>query len=237
MMRRPSVTGTFTLAALSLGTLVGCGTGEGNTDGAAPSSGTKTHRPADDLARRLLTTADLKGYEVEKPDAKHAIAKDQQSLKVDKPACAQAAYAMNDLPIGDPRATATREVNEDDHQGMETSVTVSVYAPGEAEAAMAGLAEAVRSCDGGFTAKGTGTNPYDSVRAEADPGYGDESLAFAANYEVQGVNHTFRTQAARFGDRVVLYFAYDGDAFLSSAPGDARIPEAIVEAQNAKLTG
>ncbi|MEU6083905.1 hypothetical protein [Streptomyces sp. NPDC047108] len=239
MTRSPVGLATSAMVVLSLAALTGCGGGDG--DGSATgsddsSSVTKKLSPADDVAQRIVTQAEVKDYSVRKPDAKYVIAKNRKGLAVDKSTCVQAAYAMNGMPIGDPRASLTRDVGKKNTTGMSTKITLSTYADGKAEAAMAALARSVKSCGGPFIAKGSGgNNPYGSVKAEADPGYGDKSLAFAATYDANGAEQKFRTQAARFGDTVVVYFTLNSDALLSSLPGEAKIPMSVVKAQNAKL--
>jgi hypothetical protein len=229
-----------TLSLLSLATLTACG-GDADSDSATgeprPSaSRAKQVTPAERLAKLMITKADVPGLAV-KPasgeDNEYAFAQSPDDVTVDKPACAPLAYAMNQLPLGEPQGDLTHSVLE----GSEfTYITLTTYAPGKAQSAFAGLAKGVDSCGGGFTAKAKGTAPYDSVTTEKPVAEGgDESLAFRSTTTLKGITHTMHAQAVRSGDVVAVYFSVDGMAMVQERPGDAKLPAAVVKAQNAKL--
>ncbi|MER5545786.1 hypothetical protein ABT072_25800 [Streptomyces sp. NPDC002589] len=231
----------LTLLSLAALTLTACG---GSQDSAADASGkptctasrTKQLTPAERLAKLVITKADIDGYTVEKPDTKFAFAKSQGEVIINKTACAPLAYAMNQLPLGKPQAGLTRTVETGSYGGASTYVTLATYASGEAKSAMADLSKAVTSCGKGFTAKATGnTSPYDSVTFEKATSPGDESLAFRSTMTFRGTTHTLHAQAVRRDDIVATYFSVNGFAVADGKPSDAKLPAAVVRAQNGKL--
>ncbi|MFI1356785.1 hypothetical protein ACH4TV_24870 [Streptomyces sp. NPDC020898] len=232
---------TLTVTALSLAALTACSGGDGNTNTAdkptAPASASQAKQlgPAERLAQLLVTKAEAVDYTVREPAEGEALAQSQDDMSVDKPDCAPLAYAMNELPVGDPKASLVRVANGPD--SMFTLITLATYADGKAEAAMKGLTAAADSCGGGYTAKSTSgaTTTYGSVTVETAPAGGDESLATAATFQHQGVTQTLRTQTFRFGDTIANYFSLDSGSLVQGRQGQAKIPAALVKAQNAKL--
>lgn len=230
------------VSTLSLLSLTACG-GSADSDSAtgeprptAPRA--KQVAPAERLAKLMITKADVPGLDVkatsrDEGDDKYVFAKSPDDITVDKPACAPLAYAMNQLPLGEPQGDLTHYVP----QGSEfTYITLTKYAPGKAESAFAGLAKSVDSCGGGFAAKANGTTTYDSVTAEEPVAKaGDESLAFRSTVPFRGITHTMHAQAVRKGDVIAVYVSVDGMAMVQDRPGDAKLPAAVVKAQNAKL--
>ncbi|MGW2228053.1 hypothetical protein [Streptomyces formicae] len=235
------------LALLCAAALSGCGgsdSGSGSDgaeggDKSGPSGAPeKTADPAADLDRAVLTKDEVKGYRIDKPSQKFVFAKSQGEIKLDKAACAPLAYAMNQVPLGSPKADVTRVAAGAKGPGTFTYVTLTTYEKGAAKTALVELSKAVGACGGGFTAKaGKTSNPYTSVAAETapTPSGADESVAFKATTEYQNVTHTLRTQAVRHGDTLAVYFAVDGVAFTQSRAGNAKIATAVVDAQSAKL--
>ncbi|MFH9062341.1 hypothetical protein ACH4GM_14135 [Streptomyces coeruleorubidus] len=230
------------VSTLSLLSLTACG-GSADSDTATgeprpTATRAKQATPAERLAKLMITKADVPGLDVkatsrDKGDDKYVFAKSPDDVTVDKPACAQPAYATNQLPVGEPQGDLTHYVP----QGNEfTYITLTTYAPGKAEAAFAGLAKGVASCGDGFTAKANGSVTYDSVTAEEPVAKaGDESLAFRATMPFQGITHTLHAQAVRKGDVMAVYVSVDGMAMVQDRPGDAKLPATVVKAQNAKL--
>ncbi|CAL9497542.1 hypothetical protein SUDANB1_03361 [Streptomyces sp. enrichment culture] len=232
------------LSLLSLTTLTACGGGtepEPAADGpksTAPQA--KQVTPAERLTKLMITKADVPGLSVKATSRKDAeddtyvFAKSADDVTVDKPACAPLALAMNQLAVGEPQADLTHYVPKG---SVFTYVTLMTYAtPGKAESAFAGLSKGVDACGGGFTAKANGTAPYSSVTAEKPVAQaGDESIAFRATTPLQGITHTMHAQAVRSGDVIAVYFSVDGMAMVQKRPGDAKLPAAVVKAQNAKL--
>ncbi|MEU5894666.1 MULTISPECIES: hypothetical protein [Streptomyces] len=238
------------LALVSALTLSACGDSDSSSSSSedtSASSGTseesakspeKPVDPAAELRRAALTENDVKGFTVKKPDKKYAFAASQDQMKVDKAACAPVAYATNQLPLGTPQADLIRLATGAKGPGDFTYVTLATYGDGEAKTTLADLAEAVRSCGTGFSAKaGRNTGSYSSITAETapEPNGADESLAFKVTTKYEGMTHTMRAQAARHGDTIALYYAVDGMAFTQARPGNAKIGKAVVDAQSAKL--
>jgi hypothetical protein len=230
------------VSTLSLLSLTACG-GSADSDAATgeprpTATRAKQVTPDERLAKLMITKADVPGLDVkstsrDEGDDKYVFAKSPDDVTVDKPACAPLAYALNQLPIGGPQGDLTHYVP----QGNKfTYITLTTYAPGKAEAAFAGLAKSVDSCGSGFTAKANGTTTYDSVTAEEPVAKaGDESLAFRSTMPFQGITHTMRAQAVRKDDVIAVYVSVDGMAMVQDRPGDAKLPAAVVKAQNAKL--
>ncbi|NGO15514.1 hypothetical protein G5C60_50070 [Streptomyces sp. HC44] len=234
-----------TAGALSIAVLTGltaCGSGDSETDAAADkpkpeatASRAKEVSPAERLAKLVITPADVGGHNVEELEEEFIFAKSQDEVTLDKKVCAPLAYAMNQLPVGEPQADLTRVASKDANGS--TYVTLNAYEDdGKAESAMAGLSKAVDSCGTGFTVEANGnTSPYDSVTAEkADPA-GDESVAFKSTMTFRGVSHTVHTAAVRSDDVIAVYFAVDGRAIAESRPSDTKVSPDVAKAQNAKL--
>ncbi len=243
-MKRAALTVTVAVTALSLAGLTACsgGDSDGGTSTAdkptasVSASQAKQLGPAERLAQLLVTKAEAGDYTVREPAEGEALAQSQDDMSVDKADCAPLAYAMNELPVGDPEASLVRVANGPD--SMFTLITLATYADGKAEAAMKGLTAAAGSCASGYTAKSSSsgaTSTYDSVTVETAPTGGDESLASAATFQHQGVTQTLRTQTFRFGDAIASYFSLDSGSLVQGGPGQAKIPAALVKAQNAKL--
>ncbi|MFD5801899.1 hypothetical protein [Streptomyces sp. NPDC127020] len=246
-MNRATKTALSTLALLSLTALTACGGGSGsNADSAAKPSASasqeKQEAPEERLKQLVITKADLSGMEVSDADvsnseySEYAFAKSQQEVAVEKPVCAPLAYAMNQLPLGEPQADLTRSVSKGLNDPF-TYVLLAAYESGQAKSTMTDLSNAVDACTGGFTAKANGnTSTYDSVAAEKPVAEaGDESLAFQSTLTFRGVAHTVHTQAVRSADVLAVYFSVDGTAIANARPSDAKLSPTVVKAQNAKL--
>lgn len=230
----------LSLSALTLLTACGSGDSDSGTDAAdkpgATASRAKQVSPADRLAKLMITKADVDGYGVEEPSDEFVFAKSPDEVTLDKKVCAPLAYAMNQLPLGEPQADLTRVASKGGLNGGFTYVTLTAYEDGGAESAMAGLSKAVASCGDGFTAKSkSGTSPYDSVTAEPTTKAGDESLAFKSTMTVLGTTHTLHSAAVRHDDVIAVYFSVDGRAIAESRPSDVKLAAVVVGAQNAKL--
>lgn len=241
-MKRTAALAASALSLSALACLTACGSGDSDSGtGAADkpeatASRAKEVSPADRLAKLMITKADVDGYEVEEPSDEFVFAKSPDEVTLDKKVCAPLAYAMNQLPLGEPQADLTRVASKDGLNGGFTYVTLTAYEDGGAESAMAGLSKAVASCGDGFTAKSkSGTSPYDSVTAEPTTKAGDESLAFKSTMTVLGTTHTLHSAAVRRDDVIAVYFSVDGRAIAESRPSDVKLATAVVEAQNGKL--
>ncbi|WP_181139493.1 hypothetical protein [Streptomyces sp. Ru71] len=236
---------TAALTVVALAALAACsGNGSdasGGSDGSGKSSGsaapTRQAGPAERLAQLMVTPAQVGGRSVEKPGEDYAFAASPSEVRLDKAVCAPLAYAMNQLPLGEPQADLTRVVKTDSMSDAPTYVTLTAYAPGGARSALSGLEKAVGACGAGFTAtsKNAGTT-YASVAAEQPTApAGDERTAFKATLTVNGVTHALHTEAVRAGDVVAVYFSVNGMAIAQNRPSDAKPMPAVVNAQNARL--
>ncbi|MFI5565834.1 hypothetical protein ACIA6T_00340 [Streptomyces sp. NPDC051740] len=234
-----------TASALSLLTvlsLTACG-GEDESDKATgeprPSaSQSKRPTPAEKLAELMVAPTDVKGFSVQEHSDKFALAKSPEDVTLDKPACAPLAYAINQLPLGEPQADLTR-VLADEAKGLNsahTYITLTTYASGGAQSALADVKKAVAACGDGFTAKGSGgTSAYDSVTPEDVTPAGDETLGFTSTMTFRGAPHTMHTQVVRAGEVLGVYFSVNGAAIANARPSDAKLAPAVVKAQNGKL--
>ncbi|MET9682056.1 hypothetical protein [Streptomyces coeruleorubidus] len=232
-MKRVTLAAVSVLASASA--LTAC-SGSEDAPASSPSAPkAKPVAPAQRLAKVMVTKDDLPGYNVSEPEAEYAFAKSSDEVTVDKPGCTPLAYAMNQLPLGEPQADLTRSAGAG--YGKEiTSITLASYEPAaKAESVLAGLAKAVSECGDGFTAKaGKNTSAYDSVTAEK--GMTTGAVAFRSTMTFRGVTHTLHTEAVRHGDVLAVYFSANGFAIADGIrPSDAKIPTSIVKAQNAKL--
>lgn len=245
-MNRPTRAALSALSLLSLAALTACGGDSGSGSDADKPAATASQEqqeqqatPEERLQQLAITQADAPGdRKVTEPDDEFVFAKSAKEVTVDKPACAPLALAMNQLPLGEPQADLTRVVDSGGANiGAFTYVTLTTYESGGAESAMSGLSKAVDACGGGFTAKSDeNTSAYDSVTAEKPvAAAGDESLGFRSTLTFRGVTHTVHTQAVRSGDVLAVYFSVDGSAIANSKPSDAKLPTAVVKAQNGKL--
>ncbi|MFE2357157.1 hypothetical protein [Streptomyces parvulus] len=247
MNRAMKATALSTLSLLSLAALTACG-GDSGSDGdptagkpEAATSGAAQPSPAERLAKTMVTEPEVGGLRVETTDEKFLFAKSPDEVTTDKPVCAPLALAMNQLPLGDPRADLTRSVSGQVESERKTGIgytyiTLTSYEAGGAESAMAGVKKAVEACGDGFTAKSKeNESPYDSVTAEKVTPAGDEALGFKSTLTFRDVQHVVHTQVVRSGDTLAVYFSADGMAIVNGRPSDAKPSPTVVKAQNAKL--
>ncbi|MGW7085930.1 hypothetical protein ACWGH2_20905 [Streptomyces sp. NPDC054871] len=244
-------TTTAALAATAALLLTACGSGDGDGDKgsksgdsgkAAADSSTPPakKKQAKSAAQLALTKNEVPAHAVVEPSDNFVFAKSRDNIKLSKPVCAPLGHAMSQFPVGDTQDSFVRVAEKKEFDGAFTYVTLATYAPGKAQEAMADMSKAVGACKGGFTAKGDkASNAYESVTAEtsgtAPTPDADESLAFKATTKYQSDTHTVRTQATRHGDTIALYFAVDGNAFMQSRSGDAKIFPVVVKSQEKKL--
>ncbi|MEU6286708.1 hypothetical protein [Streptomyces sp. NPDC046988] len=246
-MNRATKTALSALTLLSLAALTACG-GDSGSD-ADPAAGkpdttetaAKQPAPAEYLAKTMVTTSEVDGLNVNEMDDEFLFAESPDEVTTDKPDCAPLALAMNQLPLGDPRADLTRSVSghiesERKSGNSYTYITLTSYASGGAASALGDVKKAVEGCGGGFTAKSKETeSPYDSVTAEQVTPAGDEALGFKSTLTVRDVQHVVHTEVVRSGDTLAVYFSVDGMAIANARPSDAKLSPTVVKAQNAKL--
>ncbi|AMW12207.1 hypothetical protein A4E84_23550 [Streptomyces qaidamensis] len=232
-MKRAALAVVSVLALASA--LTACSGGEDTPTDAPSAPKAKQITPAQRLAKAIVTKDDLPGYNVSAPEAEYAFAKSSDEVTLDEPGCAPLAYAMNQLPLGEPQADLTRSAGAG-YGKTSTYITLAVYEPAaEAESVLAGLAKAVPECGDGFTAKaGKNTTAYDSVTAEKGTAAG--AVAFRSTMTFRGITHTLHTEAVRHGDVLAVYFSVNGFAIADSRrPSDAEMPANVVRAQDSKL--
>ncbi|MFD8066240.1 hypothetical protein [Streptomyces parvulus] len=247
MNRATKATALSSLSLLALAALPGCG-GDSGSDGdptagkpEAATSGAAQPSPAERLAKTMVTEPEVGGLKVEKTDEKFLFAQSPDEVTTDKPGCAPLALAMNQLPLGDPRADLTRSVSGQIESEREsgigfTYVTLTSYETGGAASAMAGVRKAVEACGDGFTAKSKeNESPYDSIAAEKVTSAGDEALGFKSTLTFRDVQHVVHTEVVRSGETLAVYFSADGMAMVNGRPSDAKPSPTVVKAQNAKL--
>ncbi|MEV8016823.1 hypothetical protein AB0O76_10840 [Streptomyces sp. NPDC086554] len=249
-MNRRTMPVAAALAATAALLLTACGGGDGdkgskdgNSDKATDSSAPPAEeKPTESAAQLALTKNEVPAHAIVEPADDYVFAKSRANIKLSKPVCAPLGYAMSQFPVGDSQDSFVRVAEAKEFDGTFTYITLATYAPGQAQDAMADMTKAVGACTGGFTAKGdkAASNVYESVASESTgiaptPG-ADESLAFRATSKHQGNTHTVRTQATRHGDTIAIYFAVDGNAYLQSRAGDAKIFPAVVKSQEKKLS-
>ncbi|MGW7068531.1 hypothetical protein ACWGII_10625 [Streptomyces sp. NPDC054855] len=243
---------TLLLTATLTLTLTACGSGEedkgeggkdkgkGSDRAAGSSAPSAEKKPTKTAAQLALTKNEVPAHAVVEPSDNFVFAKSRDTIKLDKTACASLGYAMNQFPVGDAQDSFVRVAEKKEFDGAFTYVTLATYAPGKAQEAMADMTKAVGACKGGFTAKGDkASSKYESITPETTgiaptPG-ADDSLAFRTTSTYKGDTHTMRTQATRHGDTIALYYAVDGNAFMQSRSGDAKLFPAVVKSQEEKL--
>ncbi|MHA5052921.1 hypothetical protein [Streptomyces sp. SD15] len=243
-MKRTALASSALCVAVLTG-LTGCAGGDSGTGAAgdpkATDSPVKELSPTERLAKLMVTAADLgdgfsvKEFSLEKDE--FAFAESTDEIALDKVACHPLASVLNQLPLGRPKAFLTHVVSPEESAGGVTYITLATYDEGMATAAMDTLlARAVDSCSLGFTAKANGnSDTYDSVTPEEAGTAGDESLAYKAAITYNGVTHTVRSTVVRSDDVLAVYYAEDSTALADAKSSDAKIPAAVLTAQNAKL--
>ncbi|MBU6531903.1 hypothetical protein [Streptomyces mayonensis] len=248
-MNRPTKAALASLTLLSLAALTACGgSSDSETATDKPKSGEsanadKAPSPSERLASTVVTTSNADGFRVDKPQDEFVFAKSTDEVTVDKPVCAPLAYAMNQLPLGNPEADLTRVASGQTDAETEmtkgivyTYVTLSAHPSGDAQSAFADARKAVDACGDGFTAEANGDkSPYDSVTPEKVTPAGDESLGFASTLTSRAVQHVVHGEIVRSGDVLAVYFSVDGMAIANGRPSDAKLSPTVVKAQNGKL--
>ncbi|MEV0981280.1 hypothetical protein [Streptomyces sp. NPDC049915] len=239
MTKKRAALTTAALTACCLAALTACSGGGADASDKPSTSAAQARQagPAGRLAQLMVTPAEVTGHTVKEADAEFRFAASPSEVSVDKAACAPLAYAMNQLPLGEPQADLTRFVSTGRMNDAATYITLASYAPGGASSALTDLFRAVTACRGGFTAKAkNGSTIYTSVASEQPvrPA-GGQTVAFKATMTVNGVTHTLHTEAVRADDVVAVYFSVNGMAIASGTPSDAKLDATAVGAQNAKL--
>ncbi|MFG3294552.1 hypothetical protein ACGF3G_37835 [Streptomyces sp. NPDC048179] len=164
------------------------------------------------------------GFTVTAPTATH------RNVRVIRDACFPLAYALSAAAVGKPTSTVMREV-----AGGHAVVTVVLaeYGGGAAQAALDALATALDECVGGFTATVDGEGrAFSRLVPELAPEGADQAMAWGAVVERDGVKSPVKTVVFRKGATVGYLTAVP----KGSAPKDFSVPDAVVDAQLAKLS-
>ncbi|WOX12119.1 hypothetical protein [Streptomyces sp. N50] len=254
---------TVAVGALSLALITGCSDGgsdkaESNTEKAAQGSEKNTAKALTvaELKKRILTQADVTGYEVGAVSGGVARA----AIKAEEK-CKPLLYPMSGLAPTVASAETNRMATEekkpsaaatdlDDMSEAEmdkaltesmsidvTIVTLSSYDGDGAQKAVKAVSDAVTDCAGGFTAaSGSDEQKFSKVVTEKGSGTGDESVAFAANGEMddtEGKAAVVHVEVVRHGNTVASYYTMNLGKMVSDKA--YTIPAAIITAQSAKL--
>lgn len=251
---------TLAVSALSLALITGCSDeGSDDTKGSSDSSSSapaaKTYTAAE-LQKLILAKGDVAEYKVEKtlgaPETKDEVTTDDEK-------CRPLAFAMSAQAPGDaaaetsvtasqekaPSDTASKSV-EDLAEGeiedsltdaMSVNVTVvglSSYEGDGAAETFKSVSDAVKGCAGGFTVTADGEKQkLTKIASEKGSGTGDESVAFAADGDMDGDTGTLHVEVARHGNTIATYYTINLGAIMS---GKAyTIDGAVVTAQAKKI--
>ncbi|PTH89592.1 hypothetical protein C9J60_00875 [Streptomyces sp. A244] len=224
-----------TVAAVSLLTaaltcLTGC-----SAPPRAAASPARQQAPAERLSTLMVTAADLgTGYSVRPFDpagGKSVFAR--SPWEITGSVCTPLAAMTHQPPLGRPPAALSRVVATGRAPGTRIHVTLATYAGGGAVRAMDSLlADAVRSCSLGFTARAHGKSErYHPFEPEETPAAGDETLAYGGLVTPQGGRpRPVRTTVVRHGAVIAVCTAVGGARIARPA-----LLTPVLAAQDAKL--
>ncbi|MEU9557086.1 hypothetical protein [Streptomyces fumanus] len=266
-MRATAVRRTvLTASAVTLTLMVtACGGGDGDGDSKAKAGAdTAAAKPAAkaltaaELEKAVVTTADVKGYEVKKPGKDDVFA--PGAIKTGKPECEPVALVMSALPADEPAASVQRVVTEqhssaasgpsvedlaqmteeEAEQAMldsldltKTMTSLWSYDGDGAQQTLAELRESGQKCAGGFPVTIDGDKQRVTKVAEDKAGAGEESLAWTVTSE--GEDGPVETKVVVFRKGATLA-GFSSFNIASVARGKTfEAPTALIEAQEAKL--
>ncbi|MDT0434355.1 MULTISPECIES: hypothetical protein [Streptomyces] len=263
-MKRSSRTravATFSVSALSLVLITGCG-GDSDAKDTKDTAG-KPSAPAataeaigkGELEKLIVATADVEGYDVKPAGAAQQIVPSKDALTVKDAACEPLAYVLTGFAPGDEKAFVNRvatqaaptaapsagsdadlDAAKDLLGSTITIVSLSSYDGDGAQRTMKAVKDAVSGCAGGFTfsAEGQEAQQFTKVAPGKPVGSGDESAAFTIDGKTDGGETTVNAEVVRHGSTVATYYALNLAA-LAGKKADTSIPEEIVTAQESKL--
>ncbi|MET8751525.1 hypothetical protein ABZW32_15705 [Streptomyces sp. NPDC004667] len=200
----------------------GTGTGKDTHAGTAPSSAprSQTPKPFDEgeLAARLLTAQDLPSHKVEE-------AFQGAVVSSDKPECRDLATVL----LGGVMTNTLGQVHTSATKGTTTTkVSLHSWSGTKAGSVLADVRAGGQACGGGFDAV-SGTDKAKITKVVAAPATGgDESVAYSAEQEQDGVKSSIEVVLVRQGTTTATFTA-------RSASGAAEPPAAVVAAQVKKL--
>ncbi|MFI7408825.1 hypothetical protein ACIBU0_09190 [Streptomyces sp. NPDC049627] len=252
-MKRSSgvrVAATVAVSALSLALVTGCGGDSGGSDAKALSSA--------ELKKAIIAQGDVDGYKVDASGKQLPKSKEQVTSSEEK--CRPLAYAMGGQAPGDsasnaavmateekkPTDTASKsleDLGEGDFEdsfseAMSLDLTVvglSSYDGDGAEQTFKSVADAVKSCSGGFPLTMQGTDQkVTKLTSEKASGAGDESVAFTAVSDLEdGDVGTTHVEVVRHGSTIATYYTMNLGLMMTDKPYD--VPAALIDAQAKKL--
>lgn len=252
---------TLAMSALSLALITGCSdkgsddAKETGSDSSSSASDAKTYTAAE-LQKLILAKGDVAEYKVEKtlgaPETKDEVTTDDEK-------CRPLAFAMSAQAPGDaaaetsvtasqekaPGDTASKSVEDLSEGEIEDSLTdamsvnvtvvgLSSYEGDGAAETFKSVSDAVKGCTGGFTVTADGEKQkLTKIASEKGSGTGDESVAFAADGDMDGDTGTLHVEVARHGNTIATYYTINLGAMMS---GKAyTIDGAVVTAQAKKI--
>ncbi|MFI6249982.1 hypothetical protein [Streptomyces sp. NPDC051016] len=153
-----------------------------------------------------------------------------RDVRLTKDACGPVAYVLSAEAAGRPVSVVVREAS-DEHAVV--TVVLAEYGGGAAQAALDALATALDECAGGFTATVDGEGrAYSRLVPELAPEGADQAMAWGAVVERDCVKAPVKAVVFRKGATVGYLTAVP----KGSAPKDFSVPDAVVDAQLAKLS-
>ncbi|MEV0226385.1 hypothetical protein [Streptomyces sp. NPDC050704] len=176
------------------------------------------------LEKAAIRTGDVKGFKI----GDSGIGDLQgQSVPAAPAACQPVADMF--LSTTDPgsRAAVSRGVGaEDETDASVTTLVLFSYGSGDADEVLAGLREATDKC----TAYEHTGYKYTEVKVLADPGLGDDSVAYRLVASIEGATVPAAYTVVRDGTTLAVF------ASMNMLDADkAEVPEKVIEAQLAKL--
>ncbi|MGN9814364.1 hypothetical protein ACTMUQ_03315 [Streptomyces sp. SD11] len=205
--------------------------GTGDTQDTGDPQGSSGGAPKDvgpltkaQLKKAALATDDVKGFEVKESEGADLLG---QTVPATPSKCQPIAdmFLFSTDPAS--RAGVSRgAVSKDETNASVITFALLAYKPGEADEVIDGLRSATKGC----TAYRHADYDYKNVKAAADPGLGDESVAFRLVASIEGAQVPAAYTVVRDGTTLV--------AFSSMNMLDAdeiEVPAELVKAQLAKL--
>ncbi|UPZ29442.1 hypothetical protein MUK60_17490 [Streptomyces sp. LRE541] len=194
---------------------------QGSSGGAPKDAGPLTKAQ---LKKAALATDDVKGFEVKESEGADLLG---QTVPATPSKCQPIAdmFLFSTDPAS--RAGVSRgAVSKDETNASVITFALLAYKSGEADEVIDGLRSATKGC----TAYRHADYDYKNVKAAADPGLGDESVAFRLVASIEGAQVPAAYTVVRDGTTLV--------AFSSMNMLDAdeiEVPAELVKAQLAKL--
>ncbi|MEU6033048.1 hypothetical protein [Streptomyces tauricus] len=194
---------------------------QGSSGGAPKSAGPLTKAQ---LKKAALATDDVKGFEVKESEGADLLG---QTVPATPSKCQPIAdmFLFSTDPAS--RAGVSRgAVSKDETNASVITFALLAYKSGEADEVIDGLRSATTGC----TAYRHADYDYKNVKAAADPGLGDESVAFRLVASIEGAQVPAAYTVVRDGTTLVAFSSMnmlDAD--------DIEVPAKLVKAQLAKL--